>query len=330
MQTIQSHPSTAAQPLVSFIIPVYNVPDDMLRECLESIRQLTLRPYEREIIVVDDGSDVPLTSTLNSELDDVICIRKKNEGLSIARNTGLRMAEGKYIQFLDGDDKLLSSQYEHCLDLIRYQNADMVLFDFMREKETNRLTYNDSEPMTGSQYLRNHNIKGAAWGYIFKRRLLGELRFTPHIFHEDEEFRPLLVLRAERLIVTDAKAYFYRTRHGSITETHNTRTTLKRLNDAKEVIYSLYDKYDKIPYTERLALQRRVAQLTMDYIYNVIVMTHDRQYLDRRLEELRSKGLFPLPDQNYTKKYSWFRRMTNSSLGISILMRTLPLMTRER
>ena len=59
-------------------------------------------------------------------------------------------------------------------------------------------------------------------------------------------------------------------------------------------------------------------------------MTHDRQYLDRRLEELRSKGLFPLPDQNYTKKYSWFRRMTNSSLGISILMRTLPLMTRER
>ena len=73
-------------------------------------------------------------------------------------------------------------------------------------------------------------------------------------------------------------------------------------------------------------MQRRTAQLTMDYIYNVIVLTRSRHYLDRQLEELGKIGLFPLPDRDYTQKYKWFRRMTNSSIGRTILMRTLPIL----
>ncbi len=87
---------------------------------------------------------------------------------------------------------------------------------------------------------------------------------------------------------------------------------------------------DTLPNNDRLALQRRVAQLTMDYIYNVIIETRSRHYLDRKLASLRSEGLFPLPDRDYTTKYKWFRRMTNSSLGLSLLMRALPLLKKER
>jgi hypothetical protein len=68
----------------------------------------------------------------------------------------------------------------------------------------------------------------------------------------------------------------------------------------------------------------------MDYIYNIIMLTHSRQQLDQRLAELRSEGLFPLPNRNYTTKYTWFRRLTNSRLGLSILLRTLPLTRKER
>jgi hypothetical protein len=81
---------------------------------------------------------------------------------------------------------------------------------------------------------------------------------------------------------------------------------------------------------DRKAMQRRVAQLTMDYIYNIIVLTHDKHYLDKQLDELRGYGLFPLPDQNYTAKYKWFRRMTNSSIGLSLLMNVLPMINKER
>ena len=85
-----------------------------------------------------------------------------------------------------------------------------------------------------------------------------------------------------------------------------------------------------MPAADRQAMQRRVAQLTMDYIYNIIMLTCSRQELDKRLEELYNEGLFPLPDRDYTKKYTWFRKMTNSSLGRTILLNTLPLLKRER
>ena len=317
---------TSQEALVSFIIPVYNVPIDMLQECIDSIRKLTLRQHEREIIVVDDGSEHTPTDIL---ADDIIFISKRNEGVAMARNMGMRMATGRFLQFIDGDDMLLPS-YEHVIDLIRYNEADIVMFDFT-DTEKPVLTYKDEEPISGAELLRKSNIHGSACGYLFRQSILGNLQFTPGIaYGEDEEFTPQLLLRAEHVYQTSAKAYYYRFRPSSAVHQTDIRQTLRRLNDTKEVIYGLYGKFDKIPLTERLALQRRVAQLTMDYIYNVIVMTQNRHYLNRRLDELRKKGLFPLPDQDYTKKYKWFRRMTNSSVGITILMRTLPLMKRER
>ena len=68
----------------------------------------------------------------------------------------------------------------------------------------------------------------------------------------------------------------------------------------------------------------------MDYIYQVIILTRSRHYLDRKLAILRREGLFPLPDKNYTTKYKWFRRMTNSNFGLKLLVSILPLMKRER
>jgi hypothetical protein len=82
--------------------------------------------------------------------------------------------------------------------------------------------------------------------------------------------------------------------------------------------------------SERIALQRRVAQLTMDYIYNVIMLCHSQKALNEAIKTLHQKGLFPLPDRNYTAKYTWFRRMTNSSIGRTLLLHTLPLLNKER
>ena len=100
-------------PFISFIIPVYNVPTEMLCECLDSIIRLSLRKSEREIIVVDDGSQVSPLGALNNYLDDIIHIRQKNGGLGCARNRGLQNATGQYIQFVDADDALITNQYEH-------------------------------------------------------------------------------------------------------------------------------------------------------------------------------------------------------------------------
>lgn len=319
------------KPFVSFIIPVYNLPWELLHNCLKSILALSLRPFEREIIVVDDGSDDFPLSKLTALGEDIIYVRQQNGGLSASRNMGLRVATGRFIQFVDGDDMLLQAPYEHVLDLLRYQpHCDMVLFDFTKGKDPSSHVYDDHGPMAGVELMRKENIHGSACGYVFSRDMLGSLRFTRGIFHEDEEFTPLLLLRAEAVFSTNAQAYLYRQRDSSIMTEPSVRHRLRRLNDARSVIVRLKHKSDTMPPEAYFALQRRIAQLTMDYIYNVIVMTRSMHFLNRQLEYLRRKGLFPLPNTDYTTKYTWFRRMTNSRVGRAILITSLPLMNQEK
>ena len=57
----------------------------------------------------------------------------------------------------------------------------------------------------------------------------------------------------------------------------------------------------------------------MDYIYNIITLTHNGKYLEQCIEELKQKGLFPLPDKDYTQKYKWFRRLSSTRQGRRML-----------
>ncbi|MBQ8655786.1 MAG: glycosyltransferase family 2 protein [Prevotella sp.] len=315
--------------LVSFILTYYNQPLKMVRECLNSILALSLRPAEREIIIVDDGSAESPMNELLSYGDDIIYVRQRNTGAGGARNTALQLAKGEYLQFVDADDLLNQAAYEHCLDLVRYSQPDMVVFDFT-DRTTHGSTFTDEPAMSGAAFMRSHNLRGSACCYIFSRAMLGALRFSALTYHEDEEFTPQLMLHANSIVSTDAKAYVYRRHGGSITRKKGVRNKIKMLTDNQQAISSLQSLLPTLPTAEQQALQRRLAQLTMDYIYNIIVLTRSRHYLDRKLAFLTRKGLFPLPDKNYTRKYKWFRRLTNSSMGRTLLLRLLPLMKRER
>jgi glycosyltransferase involved in cell wall biosynthesis len=325
MRNLQSHIQDES-PFISFIIPAYNLPPELLRECIESILALSLRPTERQIIVVDDGSAEPLINVLTDFADQLLYIRQPNQGVSAARNQGLLVAKGQYIQFIDGDDMLLRTDYEHVLDLARFEKTDIVMFNFTESpiaKDGGK--YDDHGPLTGSELMRQQNIQGAVWLLLFRNAIRGSLAFTPGIrYGEDEEFTPQMLLRAERVITTSAKPYYYRLRPTSATNSIDIRSRLTRLNDTYNVITSLQKRLDTLPTEERIALQRRVDQLTMDYIHNIIVFTQNMHYLDRKLNTLRQQGLFPLPDRDYTTTYKWFRRMTNSRIGLMMLMRVLP------
>lgn len=319
------------KPLVSFIITYYNLPVQMLQECIESILHLSLRPFEREIIVIDDGTyESPINDLIEYE-DDIIYVRQKNSGVSSARNKGLDMAKGQYIQLVDADDQLVQAPYEQCLDIIRYQEGvDLVMFDFTNNPTVD-VTLESIQPVNGATYMRNNNIHGSAWGYLFSQSILGQLRFTPGVqYGEDEEFTAQIILRAEKMYATNYKAYFYRRHNSSVTNQTDSASTQKRLDDSFTIIKNLNLLSDKMAHTDKIAIQRRVAQLTMDYIYNIIMMTGQKKELEQRIQELYGYGLFPLPDGNYSSKYSWFRRLANNSIGRTVLLYSLPFMKKER
>ena len=317
------------KPLISFILPYYDLPVAMLCECIDSILALSLNSTEREIIVVDDGSPNSPVNDLARYGQEIIYVRQSNKGLSEARNTGIQMARGEYLQFVDSDDLLIQTPYEHCIDIARQKKPDIIVFDFTTTGSTVS-NYTDMDSMSGSEYMRHHNIRGTACGYLFRQTTLSDLRFTPGIYNEDEEFTPLLLLRADTISVTNAQAYYYRQRPNSIITKPDIRHQLRKLNDTRAIISRLHFQADRLPTDGRTALQRRVAQLTMDYIYSIIRQTQSRHYLNRKLDSLRQEGLFPLPDHRYTRKYTWFRRLSNSSQGLSLLMRIIPLMKKER
>lgn len=320
-----------AKPLVSFIITYYNQPIPMLCRCIDSILALALSDSEREIVIIDDGSEVSPMNGLMQYGESITYLRQKNQGLSVARNKGIEVTTGRYLQFVDADDCLVKMPYEHCLEAMRTNDSyDMVIFDFTTDITIRQATFNELPVMSGTEYMLKHNIHGTACGYLFKRTTLSELRFTPDTWHEDEEFTPQLLIRAEQLYITDAKAYYYYKHPGTITTHADEHSKSKRLDDILHIIIRLNKQCDRIPQDDRIALRRRIAQLTMDYIYQVIIQKRSTQALNNSISMLRNEGLFPLPNRDYSAKYNWFRRMTNTAIGRTVLLHSLPLLRKER
>lgn len=280
-------------PLISFIITYHNEPEHYLRSCLQSIESLRLSPDEAEIIVVDDGSEA-----FEIEASGFTVIRQAPQGLSVARNTGIDAARGRYIQFIDADDCLIPEQYGMVLNEVRREEADIIMFSATTGKAIPETRLDSPHLWKGSGrlYLLRRNLRAAAWGYAFRRDILGNLRFQPGLLHEDELFTPLLFLKAEALVELQAKAYYYRQHQGTITSSRSKEKVQKRLNDIHLILCELKDKSDA-------TLERRLRQLTVDYLQKTLTLTHSLRELLRRRNELRKDGLLPLPVRTYSLRY---------------------------
>ena len=286
---------------ISFIITYYNEPLRQLEECVRSVLRLPLDPKEREILLIDDGSTVPAP-----DFEGVMTIRQENQGLSAARNTGIELARGEYIQFLDADDFLQTDPYCQVLSMQAQYQPDMLMFRFTRRITRRCRWYGVGHYVSGIDFLCSRNMRAAVWGYLFRRSILGNLRFYTGILHEDELFTPQLLLRTKSLLVTRIPAYYYRTSADSITHQQNAGHIRQRLQDTLFVLTELNRMAQAAQGEEHNALQRRVNQLSMDYIYNVWRLIPHHQDRRHHIAGLRDAGLCPLPIRTYTLKYFLF------------------------
>ena len=283
------------KPLISFVVTYYNEPYALLRACIESILALNLSSDEAEILVVEDGCEHKVQDKVCSLSPLVGYVCQEHAGLSVARNTGISCSHGEYIQFVDADDCLEPSAYNAVLDHLRSRRNDAVMFRMTTKQggKSGRLT---AKHITGKDFLQQHNLRAAAWGYAFRRDVLGSLRFSPGLLHEDELFTPQLLLCVKTLCLLDVKAYFYRQREGTITHAKSPEVVEKRLDDIFSIIMTLRS-------LEQPLLRRRVRQLTVDYIQNTWMLTRSRSELRRRCSQLRCEGLLPLPLRTYSLRY---------------------------
>lgn len=209
---------------VSIIIPVYNV-EKYIKDTLESVVNQSLKDIE--IIVINDGS------TDNSQLiiDDyckkyknIISIIKKNSGVSSARNTGIKIAKGKYIAFLDSDDILPKDSIELRYKAAIENNADIVTggaFKFNSNREwpiKNYFLGNGYRDVVFDEKLFYTMVN---WNKLFKKELIKYIEFDERLtYGEDQVFVTKSYFKAQKVYCIDSNLYYYREREseGSLTQ----------------------------------------------------------------------------------------------------------------
>ena len=214
---------------LSVVIPVYKV-EPYLERCVNSVLRQTFR--DMEIILVDDGSpdnSGALADQLATRDSRIRVIHQKNQGLSGARNTGLRAATGDYVIFFDSDDEwLLDDGIEL---LLKHEGADLIIFKAVHIWETRRETVPDYDVATLSnlpdtQAIFKHLVltqqfQVNASKLMIRRMLLidNEIFFQLGIINEDIPWSFRLWQFARNVKFTNLNFYGYYHRAGSITNT---------------------------------------------------------------------------------------------------------------
>ncbi len=220
----------------SIIVPCYNQAH-FLDECLHSILNQTNTDWE--CIIVNDGSfdnTEQVAFKWIAKDDRFKYLKKQNGGLSSARNAGLEIATGEWIQFLDSDDCLDQTFLEKTLEVSMRANLDICITDFERFfdrfKHCIQHNYTFEEITTKEVFSKincSDNIKYViSCNKIFKRKFFEKLKFTENIFHEDEQIIHHLYFQAQKIGIIHLPLYKYRFNNNSIT---NSRSQ-KNLKDA--------------------------------------------------------------------------------------------------
>lgn len=236
--------------MVSFIIPAFNA-SKTIKRAINSILNQNVQDLDFEIIIVDDGSDDDLRKVINeyspSDLKYIRYYKKENEGVAEARNFGVKKAKGDYIIFVDSDDyvsrKLLKDIKKYIkkgYDLIKWSAIIVDENDEkLEEPEENELVSVSGEEGFNLLYGTD-KLMVCLWNYAIKKDIM--LEFTKGEFHEDFEIMPLIILKAEKMIITDKKEYFYVQSKNSIMRNNDKKKEKKKLQDMLKHYDSLIKK----------------------------------------------------------------------------------------
>lgn len=228
--------------ILSIIIPVYNV-EKYIVGCLESIYSQGLDESRFEVIIVNDGTkdySIEKIQSIIEQKDNCTLINQENQGLSVARNTGLQNAKGKYVWFVDSDDQVAPEVLNSILDLLDNRKEDIVAFNVLERDE---LTCKDKKAKpfaikspncvfdrsySGEQTLGMFH-KGLVQRYIIRRAFLinKELYFFPGVWYEDDQLLVRLFCFIKDIYVSSIISYIYLLRqNGSIMSTVSIRTVI--------------------------------------------------------------------------------------------------------
>lgn len=318
---------------LSIIVPIYNV-EQYLRKCVDSLLAQNLPSSEYEIILVDDGSPdacpqicdeyARMSQELRVKSHELPCIRvihRKNGGLSAARNSGIEVAQGEYICFVDSDDYweenvlggLMAQVERDNLDVLRFRYQNVRICEdgqyevFQPYKRDQRLDNDYSGEVTdGVTFLNTRmNTQCYAVMFIVRRSLLlmseglanervNVCLFTPGIYFEDTDWTPRMLCRANRVASTNTIVYNYLQRAGSITKAVNRSKQQKILDDKMRLIGEMQKQAAELQKSGRYNrwYSTMIAETVVSIIGLLSVEFYDEK--EKYLQLLSNLNVYPI------------------------------------
>lgn len=240
-----------SQPCISVIVPVYNV-ESYLYRCVRSIINQT---YENlEIILINDGStdkSGKLCEEIAQTDERIKVVHKKNGGLSSARNTGLDIATGEYVAFVDSDDWISNNIYKRCIETFENYQCDIVDF---------KVTFTDGKSKTkehkdkhiaqdinvnGNEILYDYLYRGqtekcpfSVWRKVYKRILFAGIRFPEGKVNEDIATNFKILMKTNCLVhISDIGYFYFQGNNGSITAGKLRKKDFDLIDASKELCF---------------------------------------------------------------------------------------------
>lgn len=277
--------------LVSIIVPVYNV-EKYLEECIKSVINQTYKNIE--LILVDDGStdtSPEVCDKWEKKDNRIKVLHKKNEGLGLTRNTGINLANGKYIYFLDSDDYIDINTIEICYELAQKNNADIVNFGF-KSVNNDKVIFESIPNMPKNVYKNNEiidillpdfiannpasktntNLTLSACMMFTKKELIDKCNFKfeseRNVISEDICSLPYLYKNANTIAIIQKALYNYRVNYSSITHSFSKN----KIKDIEKFYNYFSNQCDELKLGEETKERAGVLAITdiMAHINNLI------------------------------------------------------------
>lgn len=220
-------------PKVSVIVPVYRV-EEYLDQCVASVCAQTFTDWE--LILVDDGSPDRCGAMCDewaARDGRIRVIHRENGGLSAARNSGVSVAEGTFVFYLDSDDYLEPDALERLLQAQQAEEADMVVggycYTYADREETAEMAWSASTTLLRSEAVEalvGGKLQNFAWGKLLRAGIAQQYLFPEGRLFEDHYWAHHVMDAAQKVTVLPVPLVHYRQRGDSISYTF----TLKRLD----------------------------------------------------------------------------------------------------
>ena len=274
--------------LISIIVPIYNV-EEYLKECLDSIQKQTYQNYD--CIMINDGSTDSSREIAETYLVDsrFRLINQDNQGLSAARNTGLRnlKEESSFVAFVDSDDYLnplflekLAEQISEDVDIIEgsIQSFKEGIYYNLLQIHQDKLVLTTVEEKL--EQLVSQGLRGSVFPKLYRKSLLNDNFFPQGFIFEDLAVIPELVTLSKKWVKIQDVLYYYRIRENSI--------TTKSFSEKNLDIFKIIEKFDLFFVDADLNVKlwaERLKYAQLNHQYQTTVL-EDNPYASKYQEKL--------------------------------------------